>query len=115
MRTFFIILSILAAILGIIFTVLPLENFAFIPIVAGIIFALLARKSSTENQKKFPKILIIVFSILLIAAVAKKLFIKNEIAIDKEYEERIEKSEEKALEELENLENELEDDLDDIE
>nr|WP_294773612.1 hypothetical protein [uncultured Flavobacterium sp.] len=107
MRKLFLILACLFAVLGIAFTVLPLDTIAFLPIGLALVFGLLTLKQSQDTQKKFPKILLVIGALCSLAVLGKTLLIKDEVATDTQFEQqKIETKQEaqKELEELEGLE-----------
>ena len=110
MRTICIILGGLAAILGF-FLSFILDDFAYIPVIAGLIFGTIALVLSRKKgiRDSIPK-LIIALSFLAGAITTMNLFKENKVADDvKQTQEELKKQEKKDIEEIENLENELED------
>jgi prepilin signal peptidase PulO-like enzyme (type II secretory pathway) len=107
MKKLFITLATVFAIFGIILVVAPTEQMAFIPVILTLISAFLALKFSDVDQKKFPKILLIIAVLTLIIIAAKQFLIKDEVAVETETEkiEKVEsqKQDVKELEELEGL------------
>jgi heme O synthase-like polyprenyltransferase len=107
MRKTFLILAIIFSVLGAVFSFLPFDTLAFLPIVLALVFAYLTFSKSEENQKKLPKNLFI-FSILCAVFVLGKTFlIKDEVEKDQIFEQtKIESTIEakKDLEDLEDLE-----------
>lgn len=107
MRKLFLILTCFFTVLGIAFTVLPLDTIAFLPIGLALVFGLLTLKQSEDTQKKFPKILLVIGALCSLAVLGKTLLIKDEVATDTQFEQqKIETKQEaqKELEELEGLE-----------
>ncbi len=107
MRKLFLIFTCIFGALGIAFTILPMDTLAFLPIGLAIIFGLLALKKSEENQKKFPKILLVIGALCSVVVLGKTLLIEDEVATDTQFEQqKIETKQEakKELEELEGLE-----------
>jgi heme O synthase-like polyprenyltransferase len=107
MKKTFLILAIIFSVLGAVFSFLPFDTLAFLPIVLALVFAYLTFSKSEENQKKLPKNLFI-FSILCAVFVLGKTFlIKDEVEKDQIFEQtKIESTIEakKDLEDLEDLE-----------
>ena len=108
MRKLILILASVFCVLGIAFTILPMGTLAVLPIGAALILAFLAFKKSDENQQKFPKILLIVAGICLLAVIGKELFIKDEVAKDVTFEKTKIENKKEDKKELENLEKDLE-------
>jgi hypothetical protein len=107
MRKLFLILAIVFCSFGIVFSVLPLGTLALLPIGLGLIFAFLAFSKSQDLQKKLPKWLMMVALLCVVFVLGKTFLIKDEVAVDTQFEkEKIETKQEaqKDLEELEGLE-----------
>lgn len=107
MRKLFLILTAVFSVLGIAFTILPMDTLAFLPIGLALIFGLLTLKKSAESEKKSPKILLVISALCSLVVLGKTLFIKDELATDTQFEQqKIETKQEaqKELEELEGLE-----------
>ena len=105
MRLLFTILGLISAILAIILAVLPLEKIAIIPGAIALIFSLLARFVSKNESKKLIKFTLTITVIAFLLIAYKMLFAsESEVTIDQNFIEQNEKSEEKAIEELEDLE-----------
>lgn len=104
MRTLFIILSAIAAILGLALSILPFNALAFIPLVAAFLFGIIAFRLSIKEKKSYKIIKIIfVFTILGLAINIYNSLKPNEINIDQNTIQKEEKAEEETLEELEDL------------
>lgn len=107
MRKLLLILAIVFTSIGIVFSVLPLGTLALLPIGIGTIFAFIALLKSDDTLKKLPKWLVITSMIFLVFVIGKTYFIKDEVALDTQFEkEKLEtkKEAQKELEELEGLE-----------
>jgi predicted histidine transporter YuiF (NhaC family) len=107
MRKLIIVLAIIFTILGVIFSFLPMDTLAFLPIGLALIFTLLLLKKSEEQQKKLPKVLLFISVLCSVFVLGKTLFIKNEVEVDQKFEQqKIETKQEakKELEEIEGLE-----------
>jgi hypothetical protein len=107
MRKLLLILAVVFCSLGILFSVLPLGTLAFLPIGVGLIFAFLTFWKSETIQKKLPKWLMLVSLICVVFVLGKTFLIKDEVAVDTQFEkEKIEakKEAQKDLEDLEGLE-----------
>ena len=110
MRKISIILGLITAVAAIILSTLPLSNMAFIPAIASLVFGLLAFFLS-KQQSESNKIVQLIFLLTIIAlglSTYKAIFDKTEVGDTQELEERVNKAEENAMEELEGL------DLEDI-
>jgi len=107
MRKLFLILSVVFGVLGIAFTILPLDTLAFLPIGLALVFGLLTLKQSEDSQKKFPKIILTIVALCSAVVLGKTLLVEDEVATDTQFEQqKIETKQEakKELEELEGLE-----------
>jgi len=107
MRKLFLILACIFAVLALIFSVMPMDTLAFLPIGLALIFSLLVLKKSEDKQKRFPKILLFVGVLCSLFVVGKTILIKDEVAKDAQFEEQkieTKKEAKKELEELESLE-----------
>jgi len=106
MKTLFTVLGLIAAILAIILSVLPLSNIAYIPSIAALIFGLIA--FYLAKQKQASKIVIqLVFLLTIIAlslATYKAIFSVSEVGDTQDFIEKEVQSKEDAIDELENLE-----------
>ncbi len=107
MRKLSLILASVFGALAITFTILPMDTLAFLPIGLALVFGLLTLKKSEENEKKFPKIIVLTVAFCSVVVLGKTLLIKDEIATDAQFEQqKIETKQEarKELEEIEGLE-----------
>ena len=106
MRKLYITISIIAAILGLVLTILPTEKIALIALFLSIIFSVLAMNKSEISAKKLPKFLLLFAGITLIIGLVKIFAIKDEVVIDQKDEiikVESQKQDKKDLEELEGL------------
>jgi tellurite resistance protein TehA-like permease len=105
MKKLFVVLGILASVLAIILSVLPLSNLAFFPAIAAFIFAIIAFYiSNKENSsKKTIQLIFLLTIIALSVSTYKSLFNTVEVGNTEELQEREKQSEENAIEELEDL------------
>lgn len=107
MRKLFIVLASFFAVLGIIFTILPLGMIALLPIGLALLFAFLVFIKSEASQKKFPILLLIISAITLLIVIGREAFVKNEVIVDTQFDQKkieSKKEAQKDLEELEGLE-----------
>jgi len=81
-----------------------LGTIALLPIGLALIFSFLSFKKSEKNQKKIPKLLLIVSALTLLVVVGKEVFIKDEVIIDKQFDQNKIESKKDAVKELEGLE-----------
>jgi len=104
MRKLFLILSYIFALLSIIFSVLPLDTLAFIPIALATICLAITFLKSDAKQRIWPKRLFIITYLCATIVVVKTFFFKDEIAIDQKFEQQKIETKQEAKQELEELE-----------
>ncbi|GAA4952697.1 hypothetical protein GCM10023314_27790 [Algibacter agarivorans] len=111
MKKLFTILAIIASVLAIILSVLPVSNLAIIPAIAALIFGLIAFYLSKKSGqvKKIIQFTFLLTSIALVITTYKAIFTVTEVANTDVLEATETKLEEDAIEELDGLE------IDDIE
>jgi tellurite resistance protein TehA-like permease len=105
MKKLFIILGLIASVLAIILSVLPLSNLAFFPAIAAFIIGLAAFYFSNKEKssKKTIQLIFLLTIIALSISTYKSIFNTNEVGNTQELQEREKESEENAIEELEDL------------
>lgn len=106
-RNIFIGIAIFFALISIVFTILPLDTLAILPIIPTAIFAFLAFRKSEGQQWHASRLLLIISGMLFLVVIGKQLLIDNEIETDEQFEQKkvqSEKDDVKQLEELEGLE-----------
>ncbi|MDN3678170.1 hypothetical protein QWY90_12720 [Flavobacterium paronense] len=108
MRKLLVVLAIIFTILSIIFSALPLDTIAFLPIGLGLLFCLLLLKKSEPNQKKLPNFLLFLCALSSVFVLGKTLLIKDEIVKDVKFEKEKIETKKEAKKELEDLEKDLE-------
>lgn len=108
MRKLFLALAIVFTVLAIVFSALPLDTIAFLPIGLALIFCLLLLKKSNDSQKMLPKILLFICALSSVFVLGKTLLIKDEVVQDTQFEQQKIETKQEAKKELEELENDLE-------
>ena len=108
MRKLLVILAIIFTALAILFSALPLDTIAFLPIGLGILFCLLLLKKSNANQKKLPNVLLLLCVVASLFVLGKMLLIKDEVVKDAQFEKEKIETKIEAKKELEDLEKDLE-------
>lgn len=108
MRKVYLVFAIFFTLLALVFSFLPLDTIAFLPIGVALLFCLLVLKKSTENQKTIPKTLLFVCGITTIFVVGKTVFVKDEVLVDTKFEKEKIEIKKEAQKELEELEKDLE-------
>lgn len=106
MKKAFTILAIIASVLAIILSVLPISNFAVLPAVAALIFGSIAFYLSKKagEIKKIIQFSIILTILALAVTTYKAIFIKTEVANTEVLDAKETQFEEEAIEELKGLE-----------
>jgi tellurite resistance protein TehA-like permease len=105
MRKLFIVLGIIASVLTLILSVLPVSNLAYFPAIVALVFGLIAYYLSNKNSQSV-KTVQLVFLLTIIAlsiTIYKSVFDTVEVGNTEELEKKVEESQEKAIEELEDL------------
>ena len=104
MKVLFSILGLIAAILAAVLAVLPLEKIAVIPAVAAMIFGIIAWLLAKKESNKLLKFTFLITIIAIVVISYKSIFGgESEVTVDENFIEQNEKSEENAIEELEDL------------
>jgi hypothetical protein len=104
MRILIVVLAIVFTFLGIIFSVLPMDTMAFLPIGLALILSLLLIKKSEEQEKKLPKALLFISALCSVFVLGKTLFIKDEVVVDQKFEQQKMETKQEAKKELEEIE-----------
>ncbi len=102
MRKIVLLLAYLFCALSVLFIVLPMGTLGLIPVALTLILSGFAWVKSNAAQKKVPVILFLISSAILLFIVARS-FIPDEVAPDKQFEQRKEINKKQDLEDLENL------------
>ncbi|MCF6279113.1 MAG: FUSC family protein [Flavobacteriaceae bacterium] len=110
MNKLFAILGLIGAILGLIFSFLPISNLAIFPAIIGLVLGLIAYSAAKKQNIgfSFARIVVILSLLAIIISASKQLFFKNKVEEDIQFIEKTKKSEQDAVKELEEL-DELED------
>ncbi|MGY3795370.1 hypothetical protein [uncultured Aquimarina sp.] len=120
MRIVLLSVAAIAAFLGIIMAILPFGTIGVLPGVVALIAGFGAYYFSKKNDKP-QKLSILFLTIGILVAIAsgsKSFWVKDEVAVDTEFQQKEEQSKEEAIEELKEIESELEEiegDLEEIE
>ena len=104
MRKTFLILSIIFVVISIVFSALPLDTLALLPIGITLIFLFITFKKSEANQRQVPKWLFIITYLCGIFVLGKTYLIKDEVAVDQQFEQQKIETKQEAGQELEELE-----------
>lgn len=104
MRKTFLILSYIFTVVSIVFTALPLDTLAFIPIGLATICLVIVFIKSDVNLRVWPKRLFIITYLCAAVVVVKTFFFKDEVAVDQQFEQQKIETKQEAKQELEELE-----------
>jgi hypothetical protein len=102
MRKLALILAFVFSALSVLFIVLPMGTIGLLPVGLALICSGLAWVKSVTAQKKVPAVLFLISSAILLFIVVRS-FIPDEVAADKQFEQRKEINKKQDLEDLENL------------
>lgn len=110
------IFGIIGAILGLLFSFLPISNLAIFPAAFGLILGLIAYRAAKKQRLNFSfaKTVVLISLLAIIISMGKQLLTKDEVKTDTEFIQKEKQSEQDAVKELEELEDEL-DDLNELE
>ena len=104
MRKLFLVIACVFTTLSIVFAFLPLGTLALMPVGIALVFGFLALKKSDEKQRKLVKLLLLFSFLSLVVVIGKELFTKDEVEVDKQFEEKKIESKKEAQQDLEELE-----------
>ncbi len=104
MRKTTLLLASIFTVLGIVFSFLPLGTLALLPVLLAIIFSFITFSKSENDLKQLPKMLLIVGVVCLVFVVSKQFFVKEEVAVDKNFEQVKKETKAEAKKELEEIE-----------
>lgn len=110
------VIGIIGALLGLLFSFLPISNLAIFPATFGLVLGLIAYLSAKKKQLNFSFARTVVLLSLLgiIISMGKQLFTEDKVKTDTEFIQKEQLSEEDAVKELDELDDEL-DELDELE
>lgn len=103
-RKIFIGIAVFFALLSIVFTILPLDTLAIVPIVPTAVFAFLAFRNSEGKQWHASRLLLVISGLLFLVVIGKHFLISDEVEIDQQFEQKKVQSEKETAKELEELE-----------
>jgi thiol:disulfide interchange protein len=105
MKKLVVVLGFISAILAVFLAVTPLSKIAYLPAVAALFFGIIALYISKEKQtsKKSIQLIFLLTIIALVVTTYKSVFNTVEVGNTEELIEKENESEQKAIEELEEL------------
>jgi hypothetical protein len=92
------------AFLGIVFTILPFDTLALLPLGLAVLFGSLAMINANGKQQKITKIVLIVSVLGALVVIGKEVFVKNEVNVDTKFDQQKIESKKEAEKDLEGLE-----------
>ena len=104
MRKTLLILSFVFVILSIVFSILPFDTLALLPIGVALILIFITFKKSETNQRKLVKWLFAITYICAIFVLGKTYLIKDEVVKDKQFEQQKIESQKQDQQDLHDLE-----------
>lgn len=104
MRKIFLILSYIFTTLSIVFSALPLDTLAFVPIGLALICLVITFMKSEVNLRVWPKRLFMITYLCAVVVLVKTFFFKDEVAVDQQFEQQKIETKQEAKQELEELE-----------
>jgi len=91
------------ALLGVVLTILPFGTIALLPIVLALVLAFFAFRISNLNQRRFTRIILIISAVTLLVVIGKDIFVKDVVAVDKQFEKNKVESKKDDIKDLEGL------------
>jgi len=112
-KTVVILLSILSlffGIIGFILSFLPLGLISILPAILGLVFWLIAFlvNNKTGEKRSIVTTALIISVLAILISTFSEIFIKDKVAEDQKFEEKIEQSQEEAIDDLEEALEDLE-------
>jgi len=103
MRKALNITSIVFAVLGIAFTILPMGTIALLPVGLTVVTAAVAFWLSKDKQRNVPRILLLLSVLTFLVVIGKDIFIKDEVKVDQQFEQKKIESQKEDMKDLEGL------------
>lgn len=97
-------LATLLLIVSIAFTILPMDTIALLPIGGTLLVGTFSYFLLNKKKQKWEKYILILSLILAVIVIGKYLFIKDEVSVDTEFEQKQIESQKEDLKDLEELE-----------
>lgn len=104
MRKTFLILSYIFTALSIVFSALPLDTLAFVPIGLALLCLAITFVKSEVKLRVWPKRLFMITYLCAAVVLVKTFFFKDEVAVDQQFEQQKIETKQEAKQELEELE-----------
>jgi preprotein translocase subunit Sec61beta len=103
MRKALNIVSIVFLVLGIAFTILPMGTIALLPIGLTVLTAAVSFWQSKDKQRILPRIVLVLSVITFLVVISKDVFVKDEVKVDQQFEQKKIESQKEDMKDLEGL------------
>ncbi|MFM2291317.1 MAG: hypothetical protein RIS29_1130 [Bacteroidota bacterium] len=103
MRKALNIVSIVFLVLGIAFTILPMGTIALLPIGLTVLTAAVSFWQSKDKQRILPRIVLVLSVITFLVVIGKDVFVKDEVKVDQQFEQKKIESQKEDMKDLEGL------------
>lgn len=103
MRKALNIASIVFVVLGIAFTILPMGTIALLPVGLTIITAAVSFWLSKDRKRMLPRIVLVLSVITFLVVIGKDIFVKDEVKVDQQFEQKKIESQKEDIKDLEGL------------
>jgi hypothetical protein len=104
MRKVLLILAYIMTALALVFSIVPMDTLAFLPIGIALLCSLVVLKKSTDSNRMIPKVLLTISVLCSLFVLGKMLLIKDEVAKDVQFEQHKVQENNAAKKELEEIE-----------
>jgi len=91
------------AVLGVVFTILPLGTIALLPVAIALTLAFLSFNFSDFKRKKISGVILLISALTLLVIVGKEIFVKDVVILDKQFEQKKIESKQQDIKDLEGL------------
>jgi membrane-bound ClpP family serine protease len=103
MRKALNIVSIVFLVLGVAFTILPMGTIALLPIGLTVLTAAVSFWQSKDKQRILPRIVLVLSVITFLVVIGKDVFVKDEVKVDQQFEQKKIESQKEDMKDLEGL------------
>lgn len=103
MRKALNIVSIVFLVLGVAFTILPMGTIALLPIGLTVLTSAVSFWQSKDKQRILPRIVLVLSVITFLVVIGKDVFVKDEVKVDQQFEQKKIESQKEDMKDLEGL------------
>jgi membrane-bound ClpP family serine protease len=103
MRKALNIVAIVFLVLGVAFTILPMGTIALLPIGLTVLTAAVSFWQSKDKQRILPRIVLVLSVITFLVVIGKDVFVKDEVKVDQQFEQKKIESQKEDMKDLEGL------------